>query len=133
MKRLRWVFILLLAACSSAPDNSAPASLVLGESDAGKAVAVAKGGEVAVALAGNPTTGYTWALISGNDAVLKSAGEAVYEAAKVPAGMVGSGGTYTFKFSAIAAGTATLKFGYARPWEKDVAPAKTFTVSVVVK
>lgn len=122
-----------MAKLADAPGSPLPVKLAITESDAGQAVIVAKGGEVTVTLTGNPTTGYTWALISGNDAVLKSAGDAVYEAAKMPAGMVGSGGTYTFTFSAITTGTAALKFGYARPWEKDVAPAKTFTVSVVVK
>ena len=91
---------------------------------------VAKGGEVTVTLAGNPTTGYAWALLAGNEAVLKSAGDPVYAASQI--GLIGTGGNFTFKFQALATGTAALKFGYRRPFEKDVAPVKTFDVTVRV-
>jgi len=32
--------------------------------------------------------------------------------------MVGSGGTFLFRFSADTAGTMDLKFTYRRPWEE---------------
>jgi inhibitor of cysteine peptidase len=133
MKRVLWILVLLLAACATVSDNSSSASLAVGEGDAGKTLTVAKGGEVMVTLAGNPTTGYAWALLTGNEAVLKSAGAPVYTAAAPPAGLVGSGGVFVFKFQAVAAGTVALEFVYQRPWEKDVVAAKTFSVRIRVE
>jgi predicted secreted protein len=46
---------------------------------------------------------------------------------------MGAGGTQALRFTAKSAGKVELKLGYARPWEKDMAPAKTFVVTVVVR
>jgi predicted secreted protein len=36
-------------------------------------------------------------------------------------------------FEAVAVGQTTLDLVYHRPWEKDVPPARTFGVTIVVK
>jgi inhibitor of cysteine peptidase len=44
----------------------------------------------------------------------------------------GAGGTELWTFKAVGAGKTTIALNYARPWEKDIPPAKseTFTVDV---
>jgi inhibitor of cysteine peptidase len=113
--------------------TSASNELKLGKSDAGKSFDLAKGGVLEITLEGNPTTGYLWGVLAVNDAVLKSAGDFVFNQDAAPAGMVGVGGKFTFKFQAVGAGAAQLKFGYQRPWEKNVPPIETFQVNVNVK
>ena len=49
-----------------------------------------------------------------------------------PPGMTGVGGTYTFRFKAVAAGEALLRLVYARPWESEN-PARTFGVTLMIK
>jgi inhibitor of cysteine peptidase len=120
-------------ALSGCAVTSASNELKLGKSDAGKSFDLAKGGTLEITLEGNPTTGYLWSLLSGNDGVLKPAGDYAYKQDAAPAGMVGVGGKFTFKFQAVGAGAAQLKFGYQRPWEKDVPPIETFQVDVNVK
>ena len=96
----------------------------------GQIISVKAGETLTVKLDGNPTTGYSWQLADMNDAILKQAGDPDYKADSL---LVGSGGTYTYHFTAMSAGTVVLKFNYLRIWEKDVTPYRTFTITVEVK
>jgi predicted secreted protein len=98
----------------------------------GKTVQVAKGGTLVVTLEGNPgSTGYSWGLESGNDAVLKPQGDYKFTASQ--SNLIGAPGKFEFKFTAASAGTATLKFANKRPWELNDPKAETFSVTVDVK
>lgn len=121
---------LFLSGCAASPQ---PKAIRLLQADAGKTMEVAKEAFVEVTLRGNPTTGYSWQLLRGNDAVLKPAGDAVYSQDPAPKGKVGVGGKFTFRFQAIETGTAQLKFGYLRPWEKNLPPADAFEVTIRVR
>ncbi len=61
--------------------------------------------------------------------VLEPAGEPEFRPAS---SALGAGGTVTARFVAVGAGQTTLTLNYARPFERDVPPLKTFTVSVLV-
>jgi len=117
--------------CSSA--NAASGPLKLTDSDNGKAFTVAVGDTIAVVIPGNPTTGYWWAAALGEKdaALLAQQGEPEY-AQGSNSSLIGAGGTFTFTFKASAAGQASLKLVYARPWESG-APAQTYEVQVTVK
>jgi len=102
----------------------------LDEEDDGSTLTVEVGDIIDVVLEGNPTTGYGWTVdLSAEDAaILEQVGEPTY----VPdSELIGAGGTYTFRFRALAVGEATLVLNYARPWE-SVPPLKTFSVTVAV-
>ena len=105
------------------------------DADNGKTVAVKTGDTVQVILEGNPTTGYQWTatLTDKDKAIAQQQGDAAYVQQSTDSSVVGAGGTYTFTFKAVAAGQATLTFAYARSFDKGVAPAKTFTVTLTVK
>ena len=102
----------------------------LDEEDDGSTLTVEVGDIIDVVLEGNPTTGYGWTVdLSAEDAaILEQVGEPTY----VPdSELIGAGGTFTFRFRALAVGEATLVLNYARPWE-SVPPLKTFSVTVAV-
>ena len=104
----------------------------LGDGDNGGTIHVRPGDTVQIKLRSNPTTGYSWALTGKLDEkVLKSNGNE-YKVNDHPEGMVGVGGNDTWTFQALAAGKTEIVLGYARPWEKDKEPAKTFKTTVVV-
>lgn len=88
-----------------------------------------------ISIASNPTTGYTWDIadFEGSE-VLAVAGEPRYmsDPQKDP-GIVGSGGSQIFSFKALKKGEAKLVFEYTRPWEKNTAPARKYTVRVIVR
>lgn len=115
-----------LAACSAAASP-----MMITDKDAGKPVTLAVGQELTVTLESNATTGFAWEVAGLNAAVLEQVGEPEYKAPQ--SGLVGAGGVQIFRFKAKAAGQVELKLNYRRAWEKDVPPAKTFTVTVVVK
>ena len=119
--------ILLLAIVfSTAGCNSA-----LTAKDNGTTVTVKTGDTFTIKLEGNPSTGYTWEAKDLDTSILEQVGEAEFSGG-VP-GMVGSGGNLTLTFKALQPGTTTLILVYHRPWETDVEPIDTFSVTVTVK
>lgn len=103
------------------------------ESDNSKTITIAKDGKLEVTLPGNITTGYSWKMTGLEGDSIKPTGHPQYLPNPAPAGRVGTGGQFVFKFNAAKPGTAKLTLAYARPWEKDTPPAQTFTLTVVVQ
>jgi len=109
------------------------ADITLGDDANGKAIAAEANQTLLVKLPGNPTTGYSWRLSKIEGEAIEAVGKPSYVADKNPQKRVGTGGTYHFTFRAAKPGKATLTLAYARPWEKDTPPIKTFTLTVEVK
>jgi inhibitor of cysteine peptidase len=106
----------------------------LSDGDSGTTAELTVGDSLEIDLEENATTGFSWALDGSVPDVLKAAGDEQQAAdASGAAGVVGAAGRHVFKYSATKAGEGELTLVYARPWEKGVAPEKTFTVTVVVK
>jgi inhibitor of cysteine peptidase len=104
---------------------------VVTASDADKPIQVSVGQTLQVRLASNPTTGYSWNVQQTPPELELE--HSAYTADAQGKNLPGSGGYQTIEFAAKFAGTPELKLEYRRPWEKDVAPAKTFSVTVTVK
>jgi inhibitor of cysteine peptidase len=105
--------------------------LALTAADNGSQVEVAVGQQILVTLDGNPSTGYSWDVKDLETSLLEQVGEAKFESS-APS-LVGSGGTQTLTFKALQAGTTTLTLVYHRPWETEVEPIDTFSVTVVIR
>jgi len=112
--------------CISVPQGA----VTLHEGDAGGTVDLRVGETMAVVLEGNPTTGFTWETAALDASVLKQLSEPEFEP---ESSLIGAGGTFTFRFEAVAPGQTLLRLVYHRPWETDVPPEKTFEVTVVVQ
>jgi inhibitor of cysteine peptidase len=122
---LLYCLLVILLGCHS---HSQPERLMhIGASADKTSITMAVGGELELALAANPTTGYSWAIAACDPAVLKLDSENYAQQGTA----TGSGGEATWHFSAVAPGTTTLRLEYRRPWEK-VAPVQTFEVAVTV-
>ena len=120
--------------CRAPLKAPAPANTVaLGEDANGKTVAAKVGQTVVITLAGNPTTGYSWAVKKLDGDALKQQGKLNYVPKKVPRGMVGSGGAFVATFLAVKPGKTIITMAYARPWEEKKPPAKTFKATVEAK
>ncbi|MFA5339445.1 MAG: protease inhibitor I42 family protein [Candidatus Omnitrophota bacterium] len=100
------------------------------EKDNGKLVELTAGNTLIVELPGNPTTGYTWEIVSVNTSVLKQVESAVKF--KSDTNLIGAPGKVTLRFKAAGPGKTMLKLAYHRSWEKKIAPLKIFQVDVVV-
>lgn len=83
-----------------------------------------------IRLPSNPSTGYVWSYVLAGDDVLRL--DTVTGEAPAADGMVGVPGLEVWSFRAQGSGTAVLTYIYARPWEKNALPAKTFTLKVQV-
>jgi inhibitor of cysteine peptidase len=125
----------LAAACGDDDDDTAnfPSEVQLADEDNGSSVQLAQGGKLIVALASNPTTGYSWSVGESSDAALVLQGEPQYVPAGSTTPVAGAGGTEVFTFEAQDAGTANLVLEYRRPFEPDAAPEQTFSVTVEIR
>ena len=125
---LMTALLLNVVACSSAT----PKELSVDITSSGKEVTLAAGGTLTVTLESNITTGYSWNETAniGDKLVLQQTGHR-YEPPATPA--LGAGGKEVWTINALKAGKSTISMEYRRPFEPGVAPAKTFTLTVVVK
>jgi predicted secreted protein len=110
-------------------DGKESTAVKIDESHAGGRVTLTDGDILEVVLEGNLTTGYGWETASVDPLVLEPVGEPVFQADSV---LIGAGGKMIIKFRAAGPGQTDLKLHYRRPWEKDIAPLKTFETTVVV-
>lgn len=101
----------------------------LREQDSGGSVELQPGEKLEIILDGNPTTGYTWEQTTGDEAVMKLDG-ALYSS---ESNLIGAGGTYLLRFSAIAPGETIITLIYHRSFESGVPPLRTFIVQVTVR
>jgi predicted secreted protein len=114
--------------------SSATTVQVLTEMDNGKTIELSTGQTLKITLTSNPSTGYSWEKVSGEETVIKPIGEPAFVSDPNPSGAVGVGGKTTFTLEAAEmSDETTLKLVYHRPWEKDTLPIQTFEVKVVVK
>jgi inhibitor of cysteine peptidase len=90
------------------------------------------GQQLVLILPSNPTTGFRWVVRDDAGGVLDSLGPEVYSNPE-DAGLVGSAGQSTWLFNATQPGKGHLLLTYQRPWEPEVAPAKTFDCPIAVK
>ncbi|MFN2226953.1 MAG: protease inhibitor I42 family protein [Anaerolineae bacterium] len=78
-----------------------------------------------MALAGKPTTGYTWQA-TADDEYLQPLGRE-FEA---QAGGVGAGGREVLTFRALRAGETTVRCEYKRPWQGQARQRERFSVRI---
>jgi len=126
--------LILLAACTvSAGETTAPA---IGEVQAVRdgRTTLAVGQTLLIALPSNASTGYSWSMSGSNIEVLNPASPFGQEViAPHEPGMVGVGGTTSWRFLAAQPGTVTLTFKYGRSWERDTPPTETATYAIIVR
>ncbi len=114
-------------------ESSGRPDIELTEPDDGASLTLAPGHTVTITLTSNPTTGFEWKVAELDEAILEQVGKAAYESSDPGGTRAGAGGKTTFRFKAVKNGETALKLIYHRPWEKDVAPAKSFYLEATVR
>lgn len=112
---------LMLAACGGAADRGAETRSKAGgahEASDGSAYFMRTGAQMELSMESNPTTGYIWGYEASNPAVATVTAER-YEGDPAPEGMTGVGGTQYYTVTALAPGSAAIRFFEARPWELE--------------
>lgn len=127
MRRL-FVLALVVTALVLAGCSTGEVKLGIAASDSTQKFTI--GQVIAITLDSNPTTGFGWQVVGEMPGNLQQVGEPEYKAAAGSEGKVGAGGTQTLRFKVVKSGTATLTLGYMRSFEKDTAPAQTYTLTI---
>lgn len=84
-----------------------------------------------LALESNPSTGYQWELAQPLDETKLKLVDSFYREPQTD--RVGAAGVQLWLFRALASGETTISMKYVRPWEKDVAPVETVSLTVIIK
>jgi len=105
---------------------------VLDEADAGERAVLDPRDGLLISLRGNPTTGYEWEIEDEPGALLERIEGASYLPDPALAGLVGSGGTFYFRYRATTVGDGTIVLAYRRPWVAGP-PDRTVSFSVLVR
>lgn len=92
-----------------------------------------RGEEFEIRLEGNVTTGYSWQVVEIDEKAVHRVSEDYVESKQGDQQVVGSGGTFVFRFKALAQGQTKVKIVYQRPWEKDVEPLRSYTLELTVR
>ena len=127
----KWLIltVVTIAACCNAQTgsvNSGPTHTVTVTKDQnGQTVQVQKSDDVVVTFIASSGTGYQWQMEPTELATVKE------EDVPLKPGL--AGGPVKMMFHVQVKGTVTLKFDFARAWEKDKPPAKTFSVTLQVQ
>ena len=98
--------------------------------NAGAQFDVTVGQELSITLASNVTTGYHWELASPLNEAMIQLVASEYKAPETK--LTGVGGQEIWTFRAVGQGQTLIHLKYVRPWEKDVAPARTASYTVIV-
>ncbi len=126
---LLWCLVLVPAAVRG--DDSAPRNLINAtEADNGSALKLQSGEGLSVSLSITTGTGYSWRVARIDRKVLRQNGQPTLVHSAHP--MPGATATQVFRFVVMGTGTTQLELDYVRPWEKGIAPARTFRVDVTV-
>lgn len=117
-----------LLSCGGNVEAADPIKLT--KADSGRTISVSIGQRVEVVVPANATTGYRWSFQCEPEAALEAIGKPEY----VPDQPVqtGSGGRERYRFRALRAGKATIRFEYRRSWERDASPAMTVSYVFIV-
>jgi inhibitor of cysteine peptidase len=130
MRLVRFAAVMLLSTWAGACSRSAM-TISADKTYDGRTINLRVGDGVKLALDENPTTGYRWEFVRKPEPICVIVADAYV--ANTDGGKVGAGGVHTWDFRAVDKGTATVGLAYRRPWEKDAAPAQTFTLTLEVK
>jgi inhibitor of cysteine peptidase len=114
---------LVLAGCANLDEHK------ITQADDQQTVALNLGDNIAVELPCNRSTGYSWD-VEHQPSTLELLGSPSYA---LPSNATpGAEGREIFRFRAVSTGSDTLRLVYRRSWERDAAPAKTFSTMVDV-
>lgn len=105
------------------------------DADNGGTITLGSRDRLEVLLHGNPSTGYTWQTLKINSWVLSPLGRPAFTPGPNPGSdepRVGAAGTFRFVYQTLGTGSSPLELAYARPWEPDSDPSRTFKITVVV-
>ena len=117
--------------------NVAPAEkaiITITENKDGQEISLGMGDTLEVRLASQPGTGYGWQVADPLPNVLRLVEKGLDlggggQAPSAPGALA----TAVLRFAPVGAGTGDLRLVYVRPWEKEAAPKKTYTLHVRVR
>ena len=114
--------------CVTVPAQDNTVTLTEGQN--GASAEISKNQKLHIRLPVQGGTGFSWQITRAPSAPGRLLNSDTQPAG--PGNRPGGPATQLFVFEPTGPGAGAIELGYRRPWEKDVAPARTFAVHVVV-
>ncbi len=115
------------------PEAGTVSAIIVDESQSGGQIELTVGDTLMVKLVSNPSTGFSWQLISISDQlVLQNTDQEFILAESEVTPPPGTPGEEIWTFETIGAGVSTISMEYSRPWEGGEKAVETFTLTVTV-
>ncbi|MGE5443748.1 MAG: protease inhibitor I42 family protein [Ignavibacteriales bacterium] len=102
--------------------------LQINESSDGQEITLPIDQMLEICLRENPTTGFRWSLEAKGEPACVFVKDFFESVSDAP----GRGGNHHWQFQTARVGLGTIELSYLRSWEKEKAPAQTFTLRVRV-
>jgi len=115
--------------CGTAPAQDSVVTLT--ESQNGASAQISKNQKLLIRLPVQAGTGFSWQITRAPSAPVRLLSSNTQPAG--PGNLPGGPATELLVFEPTGPGAGEIELGYRRPWEKDVEPARTFAVHVVVR
>jgi len=117
--------------CAGCEKNKADMKTIA-DADNGTTVSLAKGESFRIRLKSQMSTGFSWQ-VTKSPQIVSLQGKPEVEVEKRAEKIVGGVDHQVFTFTAAKEGDGAIDLAYARPWEKKVKPARTFSVKISIK
>jgi predicted secreted protein len=128
------IFVAALGAAIGLANPAMAADIQVSEADNGGTVALHTGQCLAIGLRLQSGTGYDWYMLPNSTPLMHLYGRSVTTAGTADhKPLVGGPATDTFSLCAGEDGEGQVLFGYKRPWENNVLPAKIFEITVKIE
>jgi predicted secreted protein len=109
---------------------SAQKPLLISKDKNDATVSVCKNAPFTIALECNPSTGYSWNIVSIDSTAAKLAADPAFTARD---SLPGTSGTCFLEFKALKKGTTRITLAYFQEFDRETAPQDSFSVTVIVK
>jgi inhibitor of cysteine peptidase len=136
--RFTWSLVLCVPACLCLatqalclPVNQDKKTITATDKNNGGKISLAKGEILIVKLDAQPGTGYSWRVAKNDPGHLNLVGDSEFVSAGH--GIPGAVQPQIFRFKAQASGPSVIELHYARPWEKNAQPSRTYRLEVQVQ
>jgi len=110
------------------PTPPPPTEVRLSAKDEGRQIELSGDQLLVITLEANPSTGYRWEVEEVDEKVLRQVGEIEFQP---ESDLLGAPGKQILRFQVVGPGQTDLKLIYRRPWEKEVEPAREFSLQVI--
>ncbi|MDD5570008.1 MAG: C1 family peptidase [Bacteroidales bacterium] len=129
MRKLKFTFLLKVLFVAIAFNVNAQNFYSVDRNTNGQKITLTQSQVLEIKLPANPSAGFGWYVVNTDKNIIEQIGSGEFVSDN-KSDAVGMWETQILYFKSLSKGTTQLELAYKRPWENDVKPAETFSITV---